>query len=176
MDWGLTGFASLGFGDDAAEVGDAGGDGADGDEVGLGLGGDDAGEGGFAAAGRAPEDEGGELAGFDEASEEFAGADEVVLADVFVEVAGAHAGGEGCAGLGLEGGDAFGIVHRAPTPAFADMVPFVVAQVELEDGARIPTNIVIDNPTPDNVKVGMAVEVVFDDVTENITLPKFKPA
>jgi hypothetical protein len=71
---------------------------------------------------------------------------------------------------------AFGIVHRAPTPAFADMVPFVVAQVELEDGVRFPTNIVIADPTPENVKVGMAVEVIFDDVTEKVTLPKFKPA
>ena len=71
---------------------------------------------------------------------------------------------------------AFGIVHRAPTPAFADMVPFVVAQVEVEDGARIPTNLVIDDPTPEKIKVGMAVEVVFDDVTDKVTLPKFKPA
>jgi hypothetical protein len=99
----------LGFGDDAAEVGDAGGDGADGDEVGPGLGGDDAGEGGFAGAGRAPEDKGGELAGFDEAAEELVGADEVGLAEVFVEGAGTHTGGEGCAGLGFEGGDAFGL-------------------------------------------------------------------
>jgi uncharacterized OB-fold protein len=56
------------------------------------------------------------------------------------------------------------------------MVPFVVAQVELEDGARIPTNIVIADPSPDNVKVGMAVEVIFDDVTDKVSLPKFKPA
>jgi uncharacterized OB-fold protein len=56
------------------------------------------------------------------------------------------------------------------------MVPFVVAQVELEDGARIPTNIVIADPTPENVKIGMAVEVIFDDVTDSFTLPKFKPA
>src|SRR2546422_2063984 len=34
----------------------------------------------------------------------------------------------------------FAIVHRAPTPAFGDIVPFVVAFVEVEGGARIPTN------------------------------------
>ncbi|MCH8088263.1 MAG: thiolase, partial [Chloroflexi bacterium] len=34
----------------------------------------------------------------------------------------------------------------------------------------------IDDPTPENIKIGMAVEVVFDDVTDDTTLPKFKPA
>ncbi len=71
---------------------------------------------------------------------------------------------------------AFAIVHRAPTPAFADMVPFVTAIVELEDGARFPTNLVQVEPDQSKIKVGMPVEVVFDDVTENVTLPKFKPA
>ena len=56
------------------------------------------------------------------------------------------------------------------------MCPYVAALVELEDGVRMPTNIVIDDPTPENVSIGMAVEVVFDDVTDEISLPKFKPA
>ncbi len=29
---------------------------------------------------------------------------------------------------------------------------------------------------PDAVKIGMPVEVTFDDVTPEFTLPKFKPA
>ena len=56
------------------------------------------------------------------------------------------------------------------------MVPFVTAIVELEDGARFPTNLVEVEPDQSKIKVGMPVEVVFDDVTENVTLPKFKPA
>ena len=36
----------------------------------------------------------------------------------------------------------FAIVHRAPTPAFRDDAPFVVAMVDLEEGARMPTNLV----------------------------------
>ncbi|HLF80026.1 MAG TPA: Zn-ribbon domain-containing OB-fold protein [Dehalococcoidia bacterium] len=71
---------------------------------------------------------------------------------------------------------AFAIVQRAPTPAFADMVPYVTAFVELEGGVRIPTNLVDVEPDPAKVKIGMAVEVVFDDVTSEITLPKFRPA
>jgi uncharacterized OB-fold protein len=71
----------------------------------------------------------------------------------------------------------FAIAHRAPTPAFADMVPFVTCIVELEDGARFPSNLVVDGePDPAKIKVGMAVEAIFDDVTDTITLPKFRPA
>ena len=70
----------------------------------------------------------------------------------------------------------FCIVHRAPTPAFRDMVPYVPAVVELEGGARICTHIVEVEPDPEVIKCGMAVEVVFDDLTDTISLPKFRPA
>lgn len=69
----------------------------------------------------------------------------------------------------------FAIVHRAPTPAFADDVPFVTAIVELDEGPRMMTNILMDDPTPEKLKVGMPVEVVFEDITEEISLPKFRP-
>ena len=71
---------------------------------------------------------------------------------------------------------AFSIVHRAPHPGFVDMVPYVACIIELEDGVRFPTNLIEVEPEPANIKVGMAVEVVFDDVTDKITLPKFRPA
>ena len=70
----------------------------------------------------------------------------------------------------------FAIVHRAPTPAFRDDAPFVVAMVDLEEGARMPTNLVEVEPDPANITIGMAVEVVFEDITDEIALPKFKPA
>ena len=70
---------------------------------------------------------------------------------------------------------AFSIVHRSPPP-FREQCPYVIALVEVEDGVRIPTNLIIDDPTPENIKIGMVVEVVFDDVTDDTTLPKFKPA
>ena len=38
------------------------------------------------------------------------------------------------------------------------------------------TNVVIENPTFDNLKIGMALEVVFEDITDELALPKFKPA
>ena len=70
----------------------------------------------------------------------------------------------------------FAIVHRAPTPAFRDDAPFVVAMVDLEEGPRMPTNLIEVEPDPAVIKVGMAVEVVFEDITDEISLPKFKPA
>ena len=70
----------------------------------------------------------------------------------------------------------FAIVHRAAYPAFQDDVPYIIAMVELEGGARIPTNLVDIDPDPEKIKVGMSVEVIYDDVSEEITLPKFRPA
>ena len=70
----------------------------------------------------------------------------------------------------------FSIVHRGPTPAFQGRAPYVVALVEVESGARIPTNLVEVEPDPASIKVGMAVEVVFEDLNDTISLPKFRPA
>ncbi len=71
---------------------------------------------------------------------------------------------------------AFAIVHRGPIPAFRDRSPYVVAMVELEGGARMPTNLVDVEPDPSAIKIGMAVQVVFDDLDDKISLPKFRPA
>ena len=70
----------------------------------------------------------------------------------------------------------YAIVHRAPHMGFVGDVPFVTAMVELEEGPIMPTNIVIDDPTPENLQIGMPLEVVFEDITDDIALPKFKPA
>lgn len=70
---------------------------------------------------------------------------------------------------------AFSIVYRAPTPAFEDRVPYVAAMVELEGGVRFPSNLVDVDPDPAKIHIGMAVEVVFDDVSAQIALPTFRP-
>ena len=70
----------------------------------------------------------------------------------------------------------FSIVHRGPTPAFRDRVPYIPAIVEVESGARMATNLVEVEPDPAAIMVGMAVEVVFEELTDTITLPKFRPA
>ncbi|MBN1547928.1 MAG: Zn-ribbon domain-containing OB-fold protein [Syntrophaceae bacterium] len=57
---------------------------------------------------------------------------------------------------------------------FTEDLPFVLALVDLEEGVRMMGNVV--NCRPEEVSIGMDVEVFFDDVTEEITLPKWKPA
>ena len=52
----------------------------------------------------------------------------------------------------------------------------MTALVELDEGPIMPTNIVMDDPTPEKLVIGMPLEVVFEDVTDDISLPKFKPA
>lgn len=71
---------------------------------------------------------------------------------------------------------AFAVVHRAPTPAFRDRVPFVAAMVDLEEGACVPTNLVGVEPDPARIAIGMPVEVDFQDVAPDVTLPVFRPA
>ena len=63
---------------------------------------------------------------------------------------------------------------RTRAPGFRDALPYVLAYVELGEGVRMLTNIV--DCAPDDVRIGMPVEVVFEDVTPAVTLPKFKPA
>ena len=70
----------------------------------------------------------------------------------------------------------YAIVHRAPHPGFVGDVPFVTAIVELEEGPKMPTNIVMDDPTPEKLQIGMPLKVVFEDITDTIALPKFAPA
>ena len=65
--------------------------------------------------------------------------------------------------------------HRQYFPGFDG--PYNVAMVELEEGPRLMTNIVgTAHGTLDEMPIGMAVEAVFDDVTDEVTLVKFRPA
>ncbi|MER2536465.1 MAG: OB-fold domain-containing protein [Rhizobiaceae bacterium] len=64
--------------------------------------------------------------------------------------------------------------HHPPSPAFAQDVPYNISLVELDEGVRMITN-VIGCPV-ESIKIGMAVNVVYDDVTEDVTLAKFRPA
>src|SRR5215470_4559695 len=68
----------------------------------------------------------------------------------------------------------FSVTHQNQAPGFRESLPYVLAYVELAEGVRLLTNIVDCDPAA--VKIGMPVEVVFDDVTADATLPKFKPA
>ena len=66
------------------------------------------------------------------------------------------------------------IVHRAPHPAVADKVPYNIVMVTLDDypEIRLSTN-VVDCPN-EEIKEGMPVELVWDDVAEGRALYRFK--
>ena len=48
-----------------------------------------------------------------------------------------------------------------------------MALIELEEGVRMLSTVV--GCPNDDLRIGLPVEVVFDDVTADTTLPKFKP-
>lgn len=65
------------------------------------------------------------------------------------------------------------VFHQSYFRGFESEVPYNVAEVELDEGPRLLTNLVgISN---DQIRAHMPVEIVFDDVTEVVTLAKFKP-
>ncbi len=67
-----------------------------------------------------------------------------------------------------------------PSKAYKGDPPHIVVLIDLDEGVRMMSLLVKDEPgypslDPDDVKIGMRVRVVFDDVTDEITLPKFTP-
>ncbi len=67
----------------------------------------------------------------------------------------------------------FIVVHRPQHPAFFEEAPYLVAIVELEEGPRLHTRLV--DVDAKDVSVGMEVEVVFQKVDDEISLPVFQP-
>jgi uncharacterized OB-fold protein len=67
----------------------------------------------------------------------------------------------------------FVVYHRLYNPAFSEDLPYNVAVVQLAEGPRLLSTIV---GCPNEIlRCDMPVEVVFDDVTPEVTLPKFRP-
>ena len=64
-------------------------------------------------------------------------------------------------------------VHQALDPAFAEAVPYAAVVVELDEGPRLTTW--VTGISPDELQIGMLVELWFDNITDEVTLPKFKP-
>ncbi len=68
----------------------------------------------------------------------------------------------------------FTLMHQLYHPGFEAELPYNVSVIDLEEGLRITSNIV--GCANSDLKIGMAVEVVFEDITDEISLPKFRPA
>jgi uncharacterized OB-fold protein len=65
------------------------------------------------------------------------------------------------------------IVHH-PVGPVVDRVPFNVVSVQLEDlpAIRFVSNLI--DTEPEDVIIGLEVEVTFEDVTPDLTLPRFR--
>lgn len=68
----------------------------------------------------------------------------------------------------------FCIYRQAFHPAWQDDIPYNVAYVKLDEGPLLVSSIV--GCRNEDISIGMPVEVVFEDITEEISLPKFRPA
>jgi len=67
----------------------------------------------------------------------------------------------------------FAVYHVAYHPGFSADLPYVVAIVALDEGPHLLSNIV--GCRSEEVSCEMPVRVLWEDVSETITLPKFEP-
>jgi uncharacterized OB-fold protein len=63
-------------------------------------------------------------------------------------------------------------VQRALDPYWKGELPYLVGVIELEEGPRMLSNLI--NTPMDKVRIGMALRVEFETITEEIVLPRFK--
>jgi uncharacterized protein len=66
------------------------------------------------------------------------------------------------------------VMHQASHPWFAARVPYAVVVVELPEGTRILST--VTGVPPEAITIDMPVEVAFEDVTPEVSLPVFRPA
>ena len=73
-------------------------------------------------------------------------------------------------------------IHFIGPPGFSKKgdPPHVIALVDLDEGVRVMTNVVKDEEgfpdvDPDTIRIGQRVRVVFDELSEDYTLPRFTP-
>jgi uncharacterized protein len=52
-------------------------------------------------------------------------------------------------------------------------VPYTIAVVLLDEGARMIAN--LRDAKPEEIKGNMEVEVIYEKLTKDITLPQFRP-
>ena len=67
----------------------------------------------------------------------------------------------------------FNVMHQVYHPGFAAEVPYAVVVVKLKEGAKMNSN--LRGIAPHAIKIGMPVQVVFEDISDEVTLPKFVP-
>ena len=66
------------------------------------------------------------------------------------------------------------VVVRALHPAFVEDTPLAPVVVEMEEGVRLLATM-LDCP-PDELEIGMPVNIAYEAVTDDVTLPRFRRA
>jgi uncharacterized OB-fold protein len=67
----------------------------------------------------------------------------------------------------------FNVMHQVYHPGFAPDIPYAVVVVKLEEGTKLLSNLV--GIKPSEIRCGMPVEVVFERLSDEVSLPKFRP-
>ena len=74
-----------------------------------------------------------------------------------------------CSGTGSVA--SFTIVQRGITADYP--APYVVALIDLQEGPRMMSSLVA--VAPENVRIGLLVEVTFSQWSDDVTVPEFRP-
>lgn len=62
--------------------------------------------------------------------------------------------------------------HHPFHPGFKGDVPYILVTVDIDEGVRMISR--LEGATLEDLEIGMPVEVYFEDVTEDLTLPMFR--
>lgn len=65
------------------------------------------------------------------------------------------------------------VVHRTFDPSFEQFLPYIIVIVELDEGPRYLAN--MRDCTPEDMKLDMPVEVMFEQINDKVKLPQFRP-
>jgi uncharacterized protein len=68
----------------------------------------------------------------------------------------------------------YSVVHVNDLPPFNERVPYVAAIVELDEGPRVMTN--VEGVPFEALQCGMAVTVEFKAISDDISIPVFRPS
>lgn len=66
------------------------------------------------------------------------------------------------------------VSYHAFLPAYKKELPIILVTVDLAEGVRM--NSQLKGAKPEDLKLGMPVEVIYEDATDTLTLPMFRPA
>ncbi len=64
------------------------------------------------------------------------------------------------------------VVHQSRDPGWEAETPYNLSMIELEEGPRMWSNVL--GCPPEDVRIGDAVVVQYDDVADQVALPRFR--